>query len=266
MTATFHTQDIDELFFPRLDEVASELGAQPRHMLAVMYSESGCRADAWNDNPKNLPPEQRWNASGLIQVMPTTLRGLGWADGHAAFRRLSATEQLTYVRRYYDPYRGHLDTVAGLYVATFLPALVNHAGDPMFVLTAKGGPLGWAYAPNAAFDTNGDYAITVAELEDAVMRNCRGPRWAELNARLSGGDGGPVVAAGPFDLRTTMGLQSALTRLGYDVGAIDGIPGPKTRATVAAFQSDHQLTVDGVYGQQTRAVLEAALAELTNSS
>jgi hypothetical protein len=231
-----------------------------------MYSESGCRADAWNDNPKNLPPEQRWNASGLIQFMPTTLRGLGWADGHAAFRRLSATEQLTYVRRYYDPYRGHLDTVAGLYVATFLPALVNHAGDPMFVLTAKGGPLGWAYAPNAAFDANGDHAITVRELEEAVARNCRGPRWTELNKRLCGDEVDPILTEDAIDLRTTIGLQAALTRLGYNVGAIDGIAGPRTSAAVAAFQRDCGLTVDGIYGPRTLAALGTAFANEQNTS
>lgn len=258
MTPT-HTKDIDALFFPRLDEIALELGAQPRHMLAVMYSESGCRADAWNDNPKHLPPEERWNASGLIQFMPATLRGLGWAHGHAAFRRLSATEQLSFVRRYYAPYKGHLGSIAGLYVATFLPALVRHCSDPAFVLTAKNGPLGWAYAPNAVFDTNKDYAITVGELEDAVRRNARGPRWNELLARLEGDDVDGDTVDEAIDLRTTMGLQRALERLGFAPGPIDGLPGPKTTAAIVAFQSAHGLTPDGIFGPRSRAAMESAL-------
>jgi hypothetical protein len=75
--------------------------------------------------------------------------------------------------------------VGGLYTATFLPALVAHAGDPNFVLTAKAGVLPWAYGPNAAFDANRDLRITVGELELAVARNCVGARWDELVARLT---------------------------------------------------------------------------------
>ena len=187
------TADIDDAFFSLLRKVAADLSTpghpcRPRDMLAVMMSESRVRADAWNDNPKSLPPEKRWNASGLIQFMPPTLGGLGWTQGHAAFRTLTATEQLAYVRRYYMPYRGQLGTVGALYTATFLPALVKHAGDPSFVLTAEEGPLPWAYSPNAAFDTNRDKAITVGELEAAVARACHGPRWDDLMKRLAAED------------------------------------------------------------------------------
>jgi len=192
------TADIDDDFFPLLREIAAELSTpgapcRPRDMLAVMFSESRCRATAHNDNPKHLPPEKRWNASGLIQFMPDTLRGLGWTQGHAAFRQLTATQQLAYVRRYYMAYRGQLGSVGALYTATFLPALVRFAGDPSYVLTATGqGPdaarLAWAYDPNKVFDTNKDFAITVGELEAAVARNCTGARWAELLARLSATD------------------------------------------------------------------------------
>jgi peptidoglycan hydrolase-like protein with peptidoglycan-binding domain len=54
-----------------------------------------------------------------------------------------------------------------------------------------------------------------------------------------------------LDVRTTVGLQTALTRLGYNVGAIDGIPRPKTRAGVTALQRDQGLVVDGIYGRRS---------------
>lgn len=258
------TRDLDDYFFPRLDEIASSLGAQPRHMLAVMYSESGVSATAHNDAPKDRPPEKRYNASGLIQFMPATLPGLGWTAGHAAFRRLSATEQLTFVDRYYRPHRGHLDSIAGLYVATFLPALVRHAKDRSFVLTGKAGPLGWAYEPNAVFDRNRDLAITVGELEDAVARNARGARWDEILMRLEGASSDAplsrLIPDGGTDLGSTMGLQRALARLGYDPGPVDGLPGPRTRAAVVAFQSAAGLVPDGVIGPLTRGALQRAFA------
>lgn len=97
-------------------------------------------------------------------------------------------------------------------------------------------------------------------------RGRRGARWAELTARLAGHGVVAEPAAGTIDLRTTAGLQTALARLGYDVGAIDGIPGPKTRVGVTAFQRDHALVVDGIYGPKTRAAFEAALTrELATS-
>lgn len=180
-----YTGDIDDAFFPKLKLVAMSLGARAKDLLSVMYSESACKATAHNDNPKSLPPEKRYNASGLIQFMPPILLGLGWTKGHAAFRQLSATEQLSWVERYFRPHRGLLVSVGAVYTATFLPALLKHAGDPDFVLTAKHGRLPWAYGPNAAFDANRDEAITVRELEQAVVRNCTGRRWTELVARLS---------------------------------------------------------------------------------
>jgi hypothetical protein len=197
--------------------------------------------------------------------MPATLLGLGWTAGHAAFRKLSATDQLSFVRRYYAPYRGHLGTVGGLYVATFLPALISHAGDRDFVLTAKNGPLGWAYAPNSAFDADHNLAISVGELEDAVARNARGPRWAEIVARLEGlesaSDDLSDLTPDAFDLRTTLGLQQALSRLGFDPGTIDGLPGPRTRGAISAFQAAVKtLDVDGIFGPKTRRALEIELA------
>lgn len=108
--------------------------------------------------------------------MPATLAGLGWRAGDAAFRRVSATQQLPFVRAYFAPHKGKLVSAAACYVATFLPALLRHAHDAGFVLTAKNGPLGWAYAPNAVFDRNKDYAITVGELEDAIAATARAGR------------------------------------------------------------------------------------------
>lgn len=244
-----NTADIDSAFFPRLEEVADEVDATPRDLMAVWYSESGVKAMACNPNGF---------ASGIYQAMPATLMGLGWSRGHAAYRTLTATAQLEWALRYYRPYRGYLVSIGAVYTATFLPALLKHAGDPGFILTAKDGPLGWAYSPNAVFDANRDYAITVGELEDAVRRNCRGPRWAELVARL---DGSVIdTDADDCDLGTTRGLQAALRRLGYDPGAVDGLPGPKTTAAVVAFQQSNGLKADSIYGPNTRQRLAIALA------
>jgi putative peptidoglycan binding protein len=55
-------------------------------------------------------------------------------------------------------------------------------------------------------------------------------------------------------------LQQALNQLGYSVGTPDGSYGPATQQAVEKFQSDHNLGVDGVVGEQTLAALRQALA------
>ena len=52
-------------------------------------------------------------------------------------------------------------------------------------------------------------------------------------------------------------LQSKLESLGYQVGPIDGIFGPKTEQAVRQFQMNNGLLVDGVVGEQTFAALES---------
>lgn len=57
------------------------------------------------------------------------------------------------------------------------------------------------------------------------------------------------------DVNTVQGLQAMLMQRGYNVGAIDGDMGPKTKAAIVAFQRDHGLTPDGVAGPKTRNAL-----------
>jgi hypothetical protein len=268
-----YTTDHDDGFYPALRAVAVSVQANPEHLLAVMMSESGMRANAYNANG---------NASGLIQFMPATLAGLGWPFGHESFRSLTAASQLPFVQRYFQPHAGLLVSVGAVYTATFLPALLKHAGDPNYILTCKPNPLrdrtvepferlGWAYAPNAVFDVNRDLAITVGELEAAVERNCRGARWQEALSRLRGVSIDEAEITKEFvppqsDLRTTLGIQHALQRLKFSPGALDGIPGPRTTAAVVAFQATNDLKPDGIVGPLTKAKLAARLLSISPPS
>jgi peptidoglycan hydrolase-like protein with peptidoglycan-binding domain len=53
-------------------------------------------------------------------------------------------------------------------------------------------------------------------------------------------------------------LQTKLKALGYDPGPADGKFGDKTVAAVKKFQTDKNLTVDGIAGNQTLTALDAA--------
>jgi peptidoglycan hydrolase-like protein with peptidoglycan-binding domain len=54
-------------------------------------------------------------------------------------------------------------------------------------------------------------------------------------------------------------LQKSLEKLGFGLGAQDGIFGPKTEQAVKRFQGKHHLESDGVFGPKTRAAMEKAL-------
>lgn len=242
------TGDLSDDFFELVRGVAAHLQCQPIDLLGVMMNESGVRATAHNRNG---------DASGLIQFMPRTLEGLGWNAGHAAFRQLSADEQMAYVDQYFTPYIQHgLSPAARLYQATFLPATLGWGSDFGTVICGRDGPHAFAYGPNKGFDRENKGSITVGDLQRAIDRSCTGERWDEIAARLEG----TLVDSG-YDVTSVSGVQSALAALGYDPGPVDGITGSRTRAAVTAFQSDRGLQPDGVVGPFTRAALLIALSE-----
>lgn len=172
-------QRLGDDFFPAFVAMCDRLECQPTDLLAVASNESGLDPAAHNKNG---------NASGLWQLMPSTAKGLGWnmaSDPQLAiFRALPACAQLPWWEKYFGSYRGKLVSVGACYTATFLPALVGHAGDPSYVLCALGGQLAWAYKANPGFDTTRKGAILVQDLTNAAIAATRrlGSQWDDVVA------------------------------------------------------------------------------------
>jgi hypothetical protein len=256
------TKDLPAAFDRLFLDACEQIGCKPIDLLGVMFSESGCRSHAMNEGPPGAPPEKRYNAVGLIQFMPDTLRNLGYHNGPHAFRHIDACGQLPYVVAYYERWRktgAPWDSAGRLYQATFVPATLAKLRSADDVLVQRGGFLGWAYSANAVFDANGDGAITIGELTAAIQRNARGARWDELLTRLGierpENDGALI--------ETSLDVQQALNALGFDPGPLDGIPGPLTRDAVVQFQAEHNLDPDGIAGPKTRRVLETMVRALS---
>jgi membrane-bound lytic murein transglycosylase B len=75
--------------------------------------------------------------------------------------------------------------------------------------------------------------------------------------------GPAIVASWPRDEAAAVGdertaLQTALTKLGYDVGTVDGVIGHGTKAKLRLYQKDHALPADGF---PTMALLAQILTE-----
>ena len=103
---------------------------------------------------------------------------------------------------------------------------------------------------NALKSFQKDHGLTVdgiyGEKSAAALKNAYQSGAGAKNLRI--GDRGEAV-------RT---LQAMLNACGYNAGAEDSIFGKRTLSALKAFQSDHGLTVDGIYGKYSRAELERA--------
>jgi hypothetical protein len=138
--------------------LCERLGVEPDHLMACMAFESG---ETFSPSIYNAAGS---GAVGLIQFMPATARGLGTATGNLA--ALSAVDQLDWVEKYFQPYKGRLKTLSDVYMAILWPAAI---GKP------ESSPL-WSqadrpttYRQNAGLDVNKDGAITKAEAASKVQ-------------------------------------------------------------------------------------------------
>lgn len=139
-------------FRKRLFEICGELAVNPDYLMACMAFES---AETFSPSIKNAAGS---GATGLIQFMPSTAKGLGTNTG--ALANMTALQQLEYVHAYFWPYRGRLKTLGDVYMAILWPAGI-------------GKPDGWAlwdkskkpttYRQNAGLDINKNGVITKAE-------------------------------------------------------------------------------------------------------
>jgi peptidoglycan hydrolase-like protein with peptidoglycan-binding domain len=70
---------------------------------------------------------------------------------------------------------------------------------------------------------------------------------------------------GLVNLHTVAGVQFALSMVGYDPGAIDGVDGPSTQASLKAFQQAAGIAADGIAGPITKKALLAALEQASTT-
>ncbi len=210
--------NVTPAFLREVNAMAQRLGTKPEYLLAVMSFESGL-------NPKAVNGDS--GATGLIQFLPSTARGLGTSTG--ALRAMSAQEQLRYVEKYFQQYEGKLNTLEGVYTAVLSGTA---RPDPNTTLFSSGTA---AYSQNRGLDFNADGRITSGEATSAVA------------SRMFGG-----VEA----------VQERFVQVGAASGAnfADGSFGPQTSAAIRRFQQDEGLPVTGLLDERTGRALFADAA------
>lgn len=201
-------------FISGVEAMAGRIGARPEHILAVMSFETGGTFDPAKTNSIG--------ATGLIQFLPSTARGLGTTT--ADLRQMSSVEQLSYVEKYFSQaqYQGKLGTLEGLYTSVLSGTARQNSGDVLFTSGTR------AYEQNP-LDWNRDGRITAGEAVTPVA------------ARLYGG---------------TRAVQQRLVDLGFvpqdrQNNFADGAWGPNTSAAVRGFQTANNLPATGLMDDRT---------------
>lgn len=195
-------------FYPKLVQMTSELGMKPEDLLAVMVSESGINPAAHNPG----------GATGLIQFMPDTLKGVGYHGTPDQFKSVSGEDQLPYIQRYIaDKAKlngGPFKSAAQYYVANFWPAALKLPGvrredaatpiveeHPQTVAgfySKKYWDLGMkvsasqesaAYKANPLFHGSTPGAITYGDMMNQIEKNKRNPAYRKALLSMQGSTG-----------------------------------------------------------------------------
>ncbi|MDH4572451.1 lytic transglycosylase [Salinicola acroporae] len=150
---------VSDAFVDALFALAAGFGWSLDHvnwLMACMAFETGRTFDPAQ---KNLAGS---GATGLIQFMPLTARGLGTTTERLA--AMTDIEQLEYVEAYFRPYHRRINTLADMYLAILMPAYVSRPGGTVMFTDGT-----TAYRQNAGLDANTDGRITKDEAAQRVQ-------------------------------------------------------------------------------------------------
>lgn len=142
-------------FATAVKAMAARLGMNPDHIMAVIGFET-----IYTFNPAI---QNSIGATGLIQFLPSTARGLGTTTD--ALKAMTAVQQLKYVEEYFRRQiktYGPLKTLVDVYLSVFYPAAIKQPLTYEFPRPV--------WAANPVFDNNKDGKITKQEVADTITR------------------------------------------------------------------------------------------------
>tara|TARA_B100001057_G_scaffold390457_1_gene398405 strand:+ start:1134 stop:2876 length:1743 start_codon:yes stop_codon:yes gene_type:complete len=158
----------DEKFMSGISDLSEKYNIPQNDILAMMDFETG---GTFDPATKNMAGS---GATGLIQFMPDTAKGLGTTT--EALSKMSRSEQLEYVDKHFETnLKGRLGAEGGdisdLYMSVLFPVAVGKPDD--FVLFGKGAiskKFEGRYEANKGLDANNDGSITKVEAAAKVIQ------------------------------------------------------------------------------------------------
>jgi hypothetical protein len=135
-------------FIAKIKAICIRLDIDPNWLMKVINKESAGTFSPSIKNPTS-------SATGLIQFMADTAKGLGTTTAKLA--KMSAIDQLDYVEKYFQPYKGKMHSFADVYIAVFYPAALNKADSWVFP--------NWVYKAQKYIDLNKNGNITLGEFK-----------------------------------------------------------------------------------------------------
>jgi hypothetical protein len=138
-------------------DISTNLGTNPDHLMSAMAFESGGTFSPSIENAVGS------GAVGLIQFMPKTAERLGTTTKKLS--KMTAVEQLEYVEKYLNDYKGKLNTIEDVYMAILWPKAIGKSND--YALFEDGSK---AYEQNKPLDSNKDGKVTKEEATSPVKK------------------------------------------------------------------------------------------------
>ena len=175
-------------FINKLVDISAKLGIEPNWLMSIINSETGGRfsSNTVNRQGKDVPgydengklvkaageadhtdPFQRskYRATGLIQFMPKTAKGLNTST--QALYKMSNVEQLDFVYQYFLPAKGKLKSFEDLYLFTFYPKAIGKAND-YIIGSEKGLDYAKMLVKSNPLDFNHDGYLSVGEFKTFI--------------------------------------------------------------------------------------------------
>jgi hypothetical protein len=170
-------------FRAKLIQVSDYIGINPDWLAAVISFESNGTFSSSVRNPTS-------GATGLIQFTKGTAHSLGTTTD--ALARMTPEQQLDYVQKYFEPYRGHLGSLCSTYAVVFAGHCVGASPDTVAYSSPSA-----AYEQNSGLDYDRDGVITCREVCSAVQGVLSSARDRRVDSPCT-----PTSAGGTFGIRT----------------------------------------------------------------
>lgn len=149
---------VSRVFCDRVIWIGQDLEVDPGFLMGCMAFETGRTFSASIKNAAGS------GAVGLIQFMPQTAAGLGTTT--EALARMTAEDQLRFVWKYFERWRGKLKNLGDVYMAILWPSGVGKPDS--HVLFKKTGDKPKLYLSNKGLDLDLDGEITRKEVTTKV--------------------------------------------------------------------------------------------------